>query len=211
MLRANGPERKSRSADQHSRRDLPACFGRNVINARSFSRSGRSAGSDRAKTVPSWRIHLCWGWSSMNWITIAWTLVASEAMEEILTHLWKVLVGQLHGPLAFRLILQPSVAVILAIRAGLGDARAGRPAYFWAVLMDLDHRKDLLREGWKDVGKIFVLAVVLDVICQLIVFRWLYPGEALLVASVLAILPYLVVRGPVNRIATFRTKDSNGR
>ena len=34
------------------------------------------------------------------------------------------------------------------------------------------------------MGKIFVLAVVLDVICQLIVFRWLYPGEALLVASV---------------------------
>jgi hypothetical protein len=68
------------------------------------------------------------------------------------------------------------VAVIFAIRAGLREARAGRPAYFWAVLMDLDHRKDLLRESWKDVGKIFVLAVVLDVICQLIVFRWLYPG-----------------------------------
>jgi hypothetical protein len=147
----------------------------------------------------------------MNWITIAWTLVASETMEEILTHLWKVLVGQLHGPLAFRLILQPSVAVILAIRAGLGDARDGRPAYFWAVLMDLDHRKDLLREGWKDVGKIFVFAVVLDVICQLIVFRRLYPGEALLVAAILAILPYLVVRGPVNRIASCRTKNSDGR
>jgi hypothetical protein len=77
--------------------------------------------------------------------------------------------------------------------------------------MDLNHRKDLLREGWKDVDKIFVLAVVLDVICQLIVFRWLYPGEALLVASVLAILPYLVVRGPVNRIASFRTKSSDRR
>jgi hypothetical protein len=36
--------------------------------------------------------------------------------------------------------------------------------------------------------------VVLDVICQLIVFRRLYPGEALLVAAILAILPYLVVR-----------------
>jgi hypothetical protein len=147
----------------------------------------------------------------MNWITIAWAAIASGTIEEMLTHLWKVLVGQLHGPLSFRLILQPSVAVILAIRAGLRDARAGRPAYLGAVLMDLDHRKDLLREGWKDVCKIFVVAVVPDVICQLIVFRWLYPGEALLVATVLAIVPYLVVRGPVNRIAGFRTKGSDGR
>jgi hypothetical protein len=125
--------------------------------------------------------------------------------------LWKTLIGQLHGPLAFRLILQPSVAVILAIRVGLRDSQAGRPAYFWAVLIDSEHRKDLLREGWKDVGKIFVVAVVLDVICQLIVLRWVNPGEALLVATTLAILPYLMVRGPVNRIASARTKSSDQR
>lgn len=138
-------------------------------------------------------------------------MAASENIEEMLTHLWKVLVGQLHGPLSFRLIRQPSMAVILAIHAGLRDARAGRRPYFWAVLMDLDHRKDLLREGWKDVCKVFAVAVALDAICQLIVFSWLYPSEALLVATVLAILPNLVVRGPVNRIASFRTQDSIGR
>ena len=142
----------------------------------------------------------------MNWMIIAWAAIASGTIEEMLTHLWKVLVGQLHGPLSFRLILQP---VILAIHAGLRDARAGRRPYFWAVLMDLDHRKDLLREGWKDVCKVFAVAVALDAICQLIFFSWLYPSEALLVATVLAILPNLVVRGPVNRIASFRTKDSN--
>ena len=59
--------------------------------------------------------------------------------------------------------------------------------------------------------KVFAVAVALDAICQLIVFSWLYPSEALLVATVLAILPNLVVRGPVNRIASFRTKDSNWR
>jgi hypothetical protein len=147
----------------------------------------------------------------MNWITIAWAAIASGTIEEMLTHLWKVLVGQLHGPLSFRLIVQPSVAVILAIRAGLRDARAGRRPYYWTILMDLDHRKDLLLESWKDVCKVFVVAVALDAICQLIVFSRLYPSEALLVATVLAILPYLVVRGPVNRFASFRTKDSNGR
>jgi hypothetical protein len=147
----------------------------------------------------------------MNSITVAWGVVASETIEGILTHLWKTLIGQLHGPLAFRLILQPSVAVILAIRVGLRDSRAGRPAYFWALLIDSEHRKDLLPEGWKDVGKIFAVAVVLDVICQLIVLRWVYPGEAVLVATTLAILPYLMVRGPVNRIASARTKSSDQR
>jgi len=107
-----------------------------------------------------------------------------RALKKYLATCGKFLVGQLHGLLAFRLSLQPSVAVILAIRAGLRDARAGRPAYFWAVLMNLDHRKDLLREGWKDVGKIFVIAVALDAICQLIVFHWLHSSEALLVAAV---------------------------
>jgi hypothetical protein len=38
----------------------------------------------------------------MNWISIAWAMAASETIEEILIHLWKGLVGQLHGPLAFR-------------------------------------------------------------------------------------------------------------
>jgi len=82
---------------------------------------------------------------------------------------------------------------------------------FLALLIDSEHRKDLLPEGWKDVGKIFAVAVVLDVICQLIVLRWVYPGEALLVATTLAILPYLMVRGPVNRIASARTKSSDQR
>jgi hypothetical protein len=147
----------------------------------------------------------------MNSITVAWGVVASETIEGIFTNLWKTLIGQLHGPLAFRLILQPSVAVILAIRVGLRDSRAGRPAYFWALLIESEHRKDLLREGWKDVGKIFAVAAVLDVICQLIVLRWVYPGEAVLVATTLAILPYLLVRGPVNRIASARTKSSDQR
>jgi hypothetical protein len=39
------------------------------------------------------------------------------------------------------------------------------------------------------------------VIYELIVYRWVYPGQALIVAVVLAIIPYLLVRGPVTRVA----------
>jgi hypothetical protein len=56
------------------------------------------------------------------------------------------------------------------------------------------------------VGRVFVFAIVMDAAYQLIVFRWLYPVEALLVAVILALVPYLLIRGPVNRIAKMISK-----
>jgi len=58
-----------------------------------------------------------------------------------------------------------------------------------------------LRSGWKSVGRILILGIVMDVIYQIIVFRRFYPVEALVVAAVLALVPYLLIRGPVTRIA----------
>ena len=108
----------------------------------------------------------------------------------------------------FRLVLQPAMALFLAIRSGLKDAREGKPPYFWALFTDAGERRAMLKDGWKSVGKVFVLAIVLDAIYQFIVQRWVYPGEAVLVAIILAILPYLLVRGPVNRIARLWVKTT---
>jgi len=41
----------------------------------------------------------------------------------------------------------------------------------------------------------------MDAIYQFLVLRWFYPGEALITAFVLAVLPYLLIRGPAARIA----------
>ncbi len=46
-----------------------------------------------------------------------------------------------------------------------------------------------------------ILAIVLDVIYQIIEIHFVYPGEAIIVAFVLAVLPYLILRGLVTRIA----------
>ena len=86
-------------------------------------------------------------------------------------------------------------------RAGLQDAKAGRPLYGWSILHDPAHRAEFLKDGWKDIAKVFCLAVLLDVVYQVIVLRWVWPGEVLLVAFLLAFLPYLLIRGPVNRLA----------
>ena len=121
-------------------------------------------------------------------------------MEEMITRFFENLVGRVHGPMNFRLLLQPLMAVIFAVRDGRRDAREGQAPYFWALFSNRQHRKELLRNGWKSVGKVFVVALALDAVYQFIVARWFYPGEALLVALILAIVPYLVLRGPVNRL-----------
>lgn len=94
------------------------------------------------------------------------------------------------------------MSVVLAIRSGLQDWRERKPPFFWEFVEDRASRRELEREGWKSVGKLFILAVVLDCIYQVIELHWIYPVDALLVAFFLAMIPYWIVRGPVNRIAT---------
>jgi hypothetical protein len=108
---------------------------------------------------------------------------------------------RLTGPLHFRFLLQPLMASILAIRGGMQDAREGKPPYFWAIFTDSAKRRDLVREGWQAVAKVFTIAAIMDVIYQLIELRRVFVLDVLLTAVVLAIVPYLVLRGPVNRMA----------
>jgi hypothetical protein len=122
-------------------------------------------------------------------------------MEELWNRLAGNLLGRLDGPLHFRMIVQPLMAIIFATMDGIKDAKAGKPAYGWAVFTNAEHRHDLLKDGWKHFGKIFILAIVLDVIYQLKVHHRIYPGETLLTALVLAVVPYVLLRGPVNRVA----------
>jgi hypothetical protein len=125
-------------------------------------------------------------------------------MDDIWARFVENIADRVSGPMKFRLILQPIMASIFAVLSGLKDAKAGKPAYFWALLTDPGHRVDMIKDGWKSVGKVFVLALVLDVVYQIIVLRFVYPGEAIAVAFLLAIVPYLILRGPVNRIARKR-------
>ncbi len=122
-------------------------------------------------------------------------------MDDSLNRIFEDIIGRVSGPMKFRLLLQPLMAAIFAVRDGWKDAREGRPAYFWAVFSHAGHRRELLRDGWKSVGKVFVIAVLIDAVYQVLVLGWFYPGEALLVAALLAFVPYLLIRGPVNRIA----------
>ncbi len=54
--------------------------------------------------------------------------------------------------------------------------------------------------------KVFIMAVLIDAVYQYVELAWFYPGEALITAFVLAFVPYLLIRGPVNRIARMKAK-----
>jgi hypothetical protein len=121
-------------------------------------------------------------------------------MDHGLAELWQEITARPSGRMAFRFYLQPLMATLLATRDGIRDARAGRPAYFWALFVDPVNRRARLREGWHAVQNVFVLALVLDTIYQLLVLRGLRPLQGLLVALTLAIVPYVLFRGPVSRV-----------
>jgi hypothetical protein len=125
-------------------------------------------------------------------------------MEEHWSRFIENLFARLDGPLHFRFFMQPIMAMIFAVIDGVKDAKLGRPAYFWAVVSNREQRRELVKLGWKRIGKVFVLAVILDIIYQIKVHHWIYPGETLLVAILLAILPYLLLRGPINRFVRWR-------
>jgi hypothetical protein len=125
-------------------------------------------------------------------------------VEEALRRGLENLIGRTDGPLNFRLIIQPAVAIFFAIRAGLRDARNGQPPFLWAVFSNPGHRHELLRQGWKDVGTVFIVALVLDSIYQVIVHSGIYTLELLLSATILALVPYVLLRGLVTLLTRRR-------
>jgi hypothetical protein len=100
-------------------------------------------------------------------------------MEELFSRVWENMSDRVSGPMWLRTILQPAVAIFFAARDGLNDARLGGPPYLW---------------------KVFFMAMLMDTIYQLIVQHWIYPLEIVLVAIILAVVPYIVIRGPLHRI-----------
>jgi len=121
-------------------------------------------------------------------------------MEEFFNWLAAVILGRIDGPLHFRLFLQPVMAMFLAVRDGRADARLGKSPYFWSLATKSEKRGNLLKEGWKSISKVFILAVVLDVAYQFLEMPEIHPFRSVIVAFVLAIVPYLAFRGIVTRI-----------
>ncbi len=114
--------------------------------------------------------------------------------------------GRVTGPLHLRLILTPTMATIFAIRNGLKEARAGLKPYGWRVFTIPDERKAYLKRGWKEIRKVIVVAAVLDMGYQFYVFRAYYVFQTVILVIVLALMPYMVIRGITTRLTSLFLK-----
>jgi hypothetical protein len=111
---------------------------------------------------------------------------------------------RLSGPGRFRFVLQPLVAIVLGVRGGLADARAGRPPYLWGVLFRRDVRGEFVRSGLATLVNMLLVGVLVDSICQWLILGASYLGAALVVGPVLIVAPYAVARALANRAASSR-------
>jgi hypothetical protein len=128
--------------------------------------------------------------------------VASYGLSaEVRERVWHDLVKRPDGPMSFRFILQPCMAAIAALHDGVNDARTGRAPYFWTLLTNPSELLDRLGEGLVATARVLLLGLVMDSVYQLIEFESFYPAEAVIVAIALAFVPYLLLRGPIARIA----------
>ncbi len=130
-------------------------------------------------------------------------------MDDPFSQAWQEIAARPTGPMAFRFYLQPLMATFFAVRDGLRDAKLGKPPFFWALFYMPEQRRELLRSGWKSEGKVFLLALVLDLVYQLTVLKGLRPIEGLVVAVSLAIIPYLLLRGTIDRLFARRGPDGS--
>lgn len=120
---------------------------------------------------------------------------------DVLRRIWRDIVDRPAGPMSFRFILQPAMALLAALHDGIKDAKLNRAPYFWTVLSDPNKRGGRLREGIISTARISILGLGMDSLYQYKVLNTFYPGEAALIALLLAFFPYLLLRGPIARIA----------
>src|SRR5579872_429922 len=74
-----------------------------------------------------------------------------------------------------------------------------RSPFVRALLFEPQHRIPRLIEAFNAIARIILLGLVMDVIYQLIAFHRFYPAEAVIIALLLAVVPYLVLRGLITR------------
>ena len=128
---------------------------------------------------------------------VAWYGFSAEVRQRI----WQNLLDRPFGPMTFRFILQPIMATIAALYDGVEDARTGRSPYLWTIVTERGKRGGRLSEGLISTARVILLGLVMDSIYQFLEFETFYPAEAVIVALLLAFVPYLLLRGPCARIA----------
>ena len=123
-------------------------------------------------------------------------------MQYISTTVLDKIAERLTGAMSFRFMLQPAIAIILGIRDGLMDAKAGTPPFIADLIFYPKDRKRQLKSAFHRLLTPIIVATVLDAIAQHLIFGHINPVGALIVGTFVMGIPYALARGITNRIAT---------
>jgi hypothetical protein len=115
---------------------------------------------------------------------------------------------RLSGPGRLRFVFQPLVAIVLGGRAGVSDARAGRPPFLLAVIAHRHQRRQMVAEGFRELTNIVLVGILLDSVSQWLILGVAHPGAAVVVGPVLITLPYAISRALTNRVARANARRS---
>jgi hypothetical protein len=137
-------------------------------------------------------------------------------MQDLFLRVWDNLIARTEGPMHLRFVIQPAVSIYFAIQAGRLDAKTNTVPFLWRFVMAKGNRKAVAKEGWKHFGKIFMMGLAMDLVYQVFVIYKLgteenfYPLESIIVAFLLAIVPYVLIRGPLSRLITLYVSKKDG-
>jgi hypothetical protein len=146
--------------------------------------------------------------TAMTWLAVA-VVVALLTLGalwydlslEVNRRFWADLADRLDGPMTFRFYLQPAMALLAALPGGIRDARAGHKSFFWSALWDSNATTGRLKEGLTSIARVILLGIGMDVIYQFKELDQFYPVEAVMMALLLAVIPYFVFRWIVEQVA----------
>lgn len=143
--------------------------------------------------------------TSLTWIAVVlalalliWGTVKYGFSLEVQRRVWTDIFDRIHGPMTFRFVLQPIMAAIAAIHDGSSDIRYGHTSFFWNA--SPHERSGRLREGLTSMSRVILIGISMDVIYQMRVLDEFYPSEAVLMALLLALIPYFLFRWIVEKV-----------
>ncbi len=145
---------------------------------------------------------------AMTWLAVALTIILlllgmfwHGFSLDVQQRFWSDIFERVGGPMSFRFILQPAMALLAALPDGIDDAKHGHSAFFWTDRGNPALQRGRLRQGLTSTARVVLLGISMDVIYQLRELDQFYPAEAVVMAILLAVIPYFAFRWIVERIA----------
>ncbi len=110
----------------------------------------------------------------------------------------------LGGPGAARFYVQPAIAILLGLRDGITDARAGMPPFLLALATGAGERTQRLGTALRRILVPACVAVGASCLFQYLIRSRIHVGYALLYAVIFVAVPYALARALGNRLLARR-------